>query len=355
MVASGGEDVVEVVPRAGVDGVGVAHHQVDELEAVGDLLLAEHRGDHARSGRRAGDRVGCVTDEPARDPRPGTARSRHVRGRRARSTRGAGSTAARSSPRPCGRPPPPSIRRARRALAARLLHPPGRPRRAGALRGRPHPQRPVVLHPAGGRPPVGRRHPQPGGQLPARPRSRPTSRRCRSPPDLPGPDDARAGRRGARSFERAFVPAERLDPPAAAEPVGPAAWMRVADDPVPDDPPCTPAAWPTCPTTCPPMPSCGPTRWAASRRRWSHQVLFTASLDHTIWFHRPIRADEWHLHDFTCHTLRRRSGPVHRPRLRRRRRPRRDRRPGGAAAGLARALKHPERPFERVRCRCARS
>lgn len=25
-----------------------------------------------------------------------------------------------------------------------------------------------------------------------------------------------------------------------------------------------------------------------------------ASLDHTIWFHRPMRADRWHLHDFTC-------------------------------------------------------
>ena len=21
----------------------------------------------------------------------------------------------------------------------------------------------------------------------------------------------------------------------------------------------------------------------------------------TIWFHRPFRADEWHLYDFTCH------------------------------------------------------
>jgi acyl-CoA thioesterase-2 len=27
----------------------------------------------------------------------------------------------------------------------------------------------------------------------------------------------------------------------------------------------------------------------------------SASLDHTIWFHRPFRADRWHLHDFTCH------------------------------------------------------
>ena len=32
-------------------------------------------------------------------------------------------------------------------------------------------------------------------------------------------------------------------------------------------------------------------------------ALFTASLDHTIWFHRPIEADRWHVHDFTCHTF----------------------------------------------------
>jgi acyl-CoA thioesterase-2 len=25
------------------------------------------------------------------------------------------------------------------------------------------------------------------------------------------------------------------------------------------------------------------------------------SLDHTVWFHRPMYADRWHLHDFTCH------------------------------------------------------
>jgi acyl-CoA thioesterase-2 len=30
---------------------------------------------------------------------------------------------------------------------------------------------------------------------------------------------------------------------------------------------------------------------------------FTASLDHTIWFHRPVRADNWHLHDFSCHNF----------------------------------------------------
>lgn len=27
---------------------------------------------------------------------------------------------------------------------------------------------------------------------------------------------------------------------------------------------------------------------------------FTASLDHTVWYHRPIDASAWHLHDFSC-------------------------------------------------------
>lgn len=29
--------------------------------------------------------------------------------------------------------------------------------------------------------------------------------------------------------------------------------------------------------------------------------LFSASLDHAIWFHAPPRVDQWHLQDFTCH------------------------------------------------------
>lgn len=29
--------------------------------------------------------------------------------------------------------------------------------------------------------------------------------------------------------------------------------------------------------------------------------LSGVSLDHTVWFHRPLRADEWHVHDVTCH------------------------------------------------------
>lgn len=30
---------------------------------------------------------------------------------------------------------------------------------------------------------------------------------------------------------------------------------------------------------------------------------FNASLDHTIWFHRPLRTDRWHLHDMSCHNF----------------------------------------------------
>jgi acyl-CoA thioesterase II len=31
--------------------------------------------------------------------------------------------------------------------------------------------------------------------------------------------------------------------------------------------------------------------------------FFTASLDHAIWFHRPLRADDWHIQAFECHGL----------------------------------------------------
>jgi acyl-CoA thioesterase-2 len=30
---------------------------------------------------------------------------------------------------------------------------------------------------------------------------------------------------------------------------------------------------------------------------------FSVSLDHTMWFHRPLKADEWHLQELTCHAF----------------------------------------------------
>jgi acyl-CoA thioesterase-2 len=38
-------------------------------------------------------------------------------------------------------------------------------------------------------------------------------------------------------------------------------------------------------------------RGSGERRFWN------ASLDHAIWFHHPVRAHQWHLHDFTCRGL----------------------------------------------------
>jgi acyl-CoA thioesterase-2 len=34
-----------------------------------------------------------------------------------------------------------------------------------------------------------------------------------------------------------------------------------------------------------------------------HERSYGASLDHTMWFHRPMRADRWHLHDISCHAF----------------------------------------------------
>jgi len=34
-----------------------------------------------------------------------------------------------------------------------------------------------------------------------------------------------------------------------------------------------------------------------------HDLVFAVSLDHTIWFHRQLRADEWHLYEMTCHSF----------------------------------------------------
>jgi acyl-CoA thioesterase II len=33
------------------------------------------------------------------------------------------------------------------------------------------------------------------------------------------------------------------------------------------------------------------------------QDLWATSLDHAIWFHRPLRAQDWHLYDFAVHSL----------------------------------------------------
>ena len=70
-------------------------------------------------------------------------------------------------------------------------------------------------------------------------------------------------------------------------------------DPRPTTNCCTAAGWRTCATTCRPTPCVR--AHPLFRDRTTEGITYTASLDHTIWFHRPFRADEWHLYDFSCH------------------------------------------------------
>jgi acyl-CoA thioesterase-2 len=38
------------------------------------------------------------------------------------------------------------------------------------------------------------------------------------------------------------------------------------------------------------------------RERWNQEnAFFSASLDHTIWFHRDIDSSQWHLYEMNCH------------------------------------------------------
>jgi acyl-CoA thioesterase-2 len=36
------------------------------------------------------------------------------------------------------------------------------------------------------------------------------------------------------------------------------------------------------------------------RRASDEGRRFSASLDHAIWFHRPVRAHQWHLYEMSC-------------------------------------------------------
>jgi acyl-CoA thioesterase II len=121
------------------------------------------------------------------------------------------------------------------------------------------------------------------------------------PMDLPGPDDL-ASDSWSPVFERAFVPAEST-PASGRDGSGrAAAWLRVSQD-LPEDSVVHAAGLAYLSDDLPTdaVVRAHPVR--GEDQEVLYEVLFTASLDHTIWFHRPFRADEWQLHDFTCHTF----------------------------------------------------
>jgi acyl-CoA thioesterase-2 len=111
---------------------------------------------------------------------------------------------------------------------------------------------------------------------------------------IPGPDTL-ADDTWSPSFERRNVPASFLREGVRTGRGRAAAWMRVkhelGDDQllhrcwlsyVSDD-----------------MPS-DAVRAGNPNMNRGEGGTYGASLDHSIWFHREVRADEWHLYDFTC-------------------------------------------------------
>jgi acyl-CoA thioesterase II len=123
-----------------------------------------------------------------------------------------------------------------------------------------------------------------------------------APPDLPVPDQLEPSS-WSPVFERAFVPEDRMGTVSSRDGRGRAtAWLRVIE-PLPDLPIAHAAGLAYLSDDLPTdaVVRAHPVR--SDPEEVLHQVLFTASLDHTIWFHRPVRADQWHVHDFSCHTF----------------------------------------------------
>lgn len=121
-------------------------------------------------------------------------------------------------------------------------------------------------------------------------------------PDVPAPDEL-AGSTWSAALDRRFVPDDRV-PAAGSMGTGRTmAWMRVEAD-LGDDDLLHRCAFAylsdDLPTDCvvKMFPDHDERRAEAEATGvWS---FFSASLDHTVWFHRPFRADRWHLHDFSC-------------------------------------------------------
>ncbi len=131
------------------------------------------------------------------------------------------------------------------------------------------------------------------------------------PLDLPRPDELTQSS-WSPVFERCFVPTATLDAtaPAGAGNTGTGragagrsmAWLRV-NQPLGDDVALHQGGLAYLSDDLPTDAVVRAHPIGAEPEEVLHQVLFTASLDHTIWFHRPLRADRWHLHDFTCQTF----------------------------------------------------
>jgi acyl-CoA thioesterase-2 len=117
-------------------------------------------------------------------------------------------------------------------------------------------------------------------------------------PVTSGPD-ATTNSSFSAHFERRWVDGAELAGQSRDGAGRTAAWMRVTD-PLADDP-VVHQAWLA--YISDDLPSDAVKAAYAEAYDASSTGLSGISLDHTIWFHRPMRADRWHLHDMSCHHL----------------------------------------------------
>lgn len=117
-------------------------------------------------------------------------------------------------------------------------------------------------------------------------------------PDVPGPEVA-VDTSFSPHFDRRWVPTGALDEQPRDGSGRVAAWMRVRDAVLPEDP-VLHQAWLAYISDDLPTDAVRAAH-AAAVPTDDAERLRGISLDHTIWFHRPMAADTWHLHDFACH------------------------------------------------------
>jgi len=104
------------------------------------------------------------------------------------------------------------------------------------------------------------------------------------------------------SFDRYEVPSGQLSRPAVGA-GRTAAWMRVTDDLAEE--PLVHQCWLAYMSDDLPSETVRQALLEHEPPGTDHDTWwqggFGASLDHSIWFHHAVRADQWHLYDFACH------------------------------------------------------
>ncbi|MDO8364472.1 MAG: thioesterase family protein [Actinomycetota bacterium] len=115
---------------------------------------------------------------------------------------------------------------------------------------------------------------------------------------LPPPDDVLSDA-WSDSFDRRTVPAAALTPGHGQGAGRMAVWMKVTGT-LPDDQ-LLHRCWLAYMSDDIPADAVRAGHPEFNRADAS-DITYTASLDHSIWFHRPLCADQWHVYDFTSHS-----------------------------------------------------